>query len=235
MVTTCMTVSNDLGRSKNVEENNNNNNSTRKKKGRNLSSFLDCLRRRPGFVLLLLPAALLASLYAVSSEEDYDFDPRYLFYNNDDDNERDLDSKGKRKRNIFEEEVREYFSFFFFPSLPSISDVGQVSSVEPEVSDTVQETFRPIHPSLREEGKVREMLVHATVDQDHPSEERHHRPLLGSRNRELFPSQVLLVGRVQRRETTEETQQEQQRRYLDRVSVFLFARVERNAKQVTRT
>lgn len=231
MVTTCMTVSNDLGRSKNVEENNN---STRKKKGRNLSSFLDCLRRRPGFVLLLLPAALLASLYAVSSEEDYDFDPRYLFYNNDDDNERDLDSKGKRKRNIFEEEVREYFSFFF-SFLPSISDVGQVSSVEPEVSDTVQETFRPIHPSLREEGKVREMLVHATVDQDHPSEERHHRPFLGSRSRELFPSQVLLVGRVQRRETTEETQQEQQRRYLDRVSVFLFARVERNAKQVTRT
>lgn len=116
-----MTVSNDLGRSKNVEENNNNNNnSTRKKKGRNLSSFLDCLRRRPGFVLLLLPAALLASLYAVSSEEDYDFDPRYLFYNNDDDNERDLDSKGKRKRNIFEEEVREYFSFFFPPLfLPS--------------------------------------------------------------------------------------------------------------------
>lgn len=107
MVTTC-TASNDLGRSKNVEENN-----TRKtkKKGRNLSSFLDCLRRRPGFVLLLLPAALLASLYAVSSEEDYDFDPRYFYNNNDDDdddNDEDdearLDSKGKKqKRNLFEE------------------------------------------------------------------------------------------------------------------------------------
>ena len=38
---------------------------------------VDCLRRRPGVVLLLLPAALLASLYVVSSEEDYDFEPRY--------------------------------------------------------------------------------------------------------------------------------------------------------------
>ncbi|XP_003693232.1 uncharacterized protein LOC100866302 [Apis florea] len=92
MVTAC-TVSNDFSRSKNVEENN-----TRKtkKKGRNLSSFLDCLRRRPGFVLLLLPAALLASFYAVSSEEDYDFDPRYLYNNNDDDdddNEARLDAQ----------------------------------------------------------------------------------------------------------------------------------------------
>ncbi|CAD1469913.1 unnamed protein product, partial [Heterotrigona itama] len=38
---------------------------------------VDCLRRRPGVVLLLLPAALLASLYVVSFEEDYDFEPRY--------------------------------------------------------------------------------------------------------------------------------------------------------------
>lgn len=40
---------------------------------------VDCLRRRPSVVLLLLPAALLASLYVVSSEEDYDFEPRSLF------------------------------------------------------------------------------------------------------------------------------------------------------------
>ncbi|XP_071872290.1 uncharacterized protein [Bombus fervidus] len=38
---------------------------------------VDCLRRRPSFVLLLLPAAFLASLYVVSSEKDYDLEPRY--------------------------------------------------------------------------------------------------------------------------------------------------------------
>lgn len=113
MVTAC-TVSNDFSRSKNVEENN-----TRKtkKKGRNLSSFLDCLRRRPGFVLLLLPAALLASFYAVSSEEDYDFDPRYLYNNNDDDdddnNEARLDAQGKKyKCQPIRRKGKKLFSFF---------------------------------------------------------------------------------------------------------------------------
>ncbi|KOC62590.1 hypothetical protein WH47_04251 [Habropoda laboriosa] len=39
---------------------------------------LDCLLRRPSFVLLLLPAALLVSLYVmVCEEEDYEFEPRY--------------------------------------------------------------------------------------------------------------------------------------------------------------
>ncbi|CAL7941598.1 unnamed protein product [Xylocopa violacea] len=42
---------------------------------------VEFFRRRPGFVLLLLPAALLVSLYMVSSEEDYNFAPRYVpFY-----------------------------------------------------------------------------------------------------------------------------------------------------------
>lgn len=63
--------------------------------------------------------------------------------------------------NLFEEKVRNYFPFSF---LPSISDVGRVSSVESEMSDAVQGTFRSIDPSLREEGKVRKVFVHATVD-----------------------------------------------------------------------
>ncbi|XP_033206967.2 uncharacterized protein LOC117166779 isoform X2 [Bombus vancouverensis nearcticus] len=39
--------------------------------------IVDCLRRRPTFVLLLLPVAFLASFYVVSSEKDYDLEPRY--------------------------------------------------------------------------------------------------------------------------------------------------------------
>lgn len=39
--------------------------------------IVDCLRRRPSFVLLLLPVAFLVSFYVVSSEKDYDLEPRY--------------------------------------------------------------------------------------------------------------------------------------------------------------
>ncbi|XP_026669249.1 uncharacterized protein LOC108624917 isoform X1 [Ceratina calcarata] len=44
---------------------------------------VDCLRRRPSFVLLLLPAALVASLYIVSSEDDFAqrYQPFYRPYN----------------------------------------------------------------------------------------------------------------------------------------------------------
>lgn len=41
------------------------------------SRLVECVRRRPGLVLLLLPAALLASLYVASSEVDYEFESRY--------------------------------------------------------------------------------------------------------------------------------------------------------------
>ena len=41
------------------------------------SRLVECVRRRPGLVLLLLPAALLASLYVASTEVNYEFESRY--------------------------------------------------------------------------------------------------------------------------------------------------------------
>ncbi|XP_076167170.1 uncharacterized protein LOC143146608 [Ptiloglossa arizonensis] len=47
------------------------------RKTKKRSRLVECVCRRPGLVLLLLPAGLLASLYVASSEEGYEFEPRY--------------------------------------------------------------------------------------------------------------------------------------------------------------
>ncbi|XP_054011813.1 uncharacterized protein LOC128894230 [Hylaeus anthracinus] len=47
------------------------------RKTKKRSRFVECVCRRPSLVLLLLPAGLLASLYVASTEEGYEFEPRY--------------------------------------------------------------------------------------------------------------------------------------------------------------
>lgn len=177
------------------------------------SRLLECVCRRSSWVLLLLSAALFASLYVVSFEESYEFDfpsryrSSYGSYNVTEGKLNGIREDRKRKSAI--DGCRR--------------NDGRLSGVEFAVPNVVEETDGPVDPVLREEGKVSKMLERATVDRGVARRERQRDSFRRSDRRDPSPwSAVLLGADLSTRGQTDqrETEQTDQPRLLDRVSIL---------------
>lgn len=170
------------------------------------SRLLDYVCRRSSLALLLLPVALLASLYVVSSEEAFTFEPRLSFYS---------------AYNVVEGKYPPAYATQEIDLSLIRRNAGRLPGVELEMPDAVEETGGPVDPGLREEGKVSKVLEQASAQWSVARRERQRASVLEP-DRLDVPSRprVLLGADLSARAVRKTDQTTRQRRLVDRVSIL---------------